>query len=274
MFVFWVISCIHPEQFILLFDFKYFKVVNLLNCTNINKHTKMVNKIDIRHLCIYLLLLTFTWSCSSKEDKLSSDTLPTLDTISTVVDHQIERSLYPDASSQPIIEKPDEPAKTSFPKREKTIDKKTVTAIKPEKAPEVVIPEEIESKEEQVFMRAEQMPRFPGCERNNWTEDEKVRCSEKKLLEYIKANLKYPPQALKNNIQGEVLIKFVVDKDGNIGDAELISDPGSGMGTAAMDVIYNMKKLNQKWIPGYQQGNPVSVWFVLPIRFSLGEMKR
>lgn len=222
-------------------------------------------------LCLGLMIVLLTGSCSSKEDKLSTIVLPAKDTVSQVVDNQIKPSVYPDLPPPPVVEKPAKSDNIQTSKSRTPRSKAMHTDEKPVKKPDVATPESLKMVEEQIFMRAEQMPRFPGCERNTWSENEKSKCAEKKLLDYIRANLKYPPQALNNNIQGEVLIKFVVDKEGNIGQTELISDPGSGMGKAAFDVVNSMRDLNQKWTPGYQQGNPVSVWFVLPIRFSLGD---
>jgi protein TonB len=125
--------------------------------------------------------------------------------------------------------------------------------------------------EDEVFVRAEQMPRFPGCEDMSGTNEEKAKCAEKKMLEYIYKNLKYPAIARENGVQGQVVLKFVVDKNGEIGKVEVLRDPGAGLGTAASDIVMGMNKLGQKWTPGKQRGRPVSVWYTLPVKFSLQE---
>lgn len=60
--------------------------------------------------------------------------------------------------------------------------------------------------EGKVFTVVEEMPTFPG--------------GEEKLFEYLQRNIKYPPVARENGIQGRVYVTFVVDKDGKIKDAK------------------------------------------------------
>lgn len=223
---------------------------------------------------ICLMLVFALWSCSSKEDKLEDIELPVVEMDSTKIDTQMHSGLLDNVPSTPIVEPDVSPKEKPLAKRKKEQDEKTKKSnIQPPAVPEqpMVTEEEKKPEKEEIFMRAEQMPRFPGCEHYKVSEKEKAKCAEQKLFEYIRASLKYPPQALKNNLEGEVLIKFVVDKTGNIEQTELISDPGSGMGKAALEVVDAMKDFNQKWTPGYQHGKPVSVWFVLPVRFSLGD---
>ena len=53
---------------------------------------------------------------------------------------------------------------------------------------------------EEVFMVAEQMPEYPG--------------GMKEMLKFLQENVKYPENAMKNNVQGRVIVQFVVEKDG------------------------------------------------------------
>ena len=62
--------------------------------------------------------------------------------------------------------------------------------------------------EGKVFTVVEEMPTFPG--------------GEEKLFEYLQRNIKYPPVARENGIQGRVYVTFVVDKDGKIKDAKIL----------------------------------------------------
>jgi len=121
---------------------------------------------------------------------------------------------------------------------------------------------------EEIFKVVEQMPRFPGCE-DLGSDQEKKQCAQKKLLEYIYANIKYPPIARENGVEGMVVVKFVVDKDGSISEPEVVRDIGAGCGEEALRVVRSMNDNNIKWIPGKQRGRPVRVQFNLPVKFQL-----
>ncbi|MBK8885677.1 MAG: energy transducer TonB [Saprospiraceae bacterium] len=122
--------------------------------------------------------------------------------------------------------------------------------------------------EEEIFRVVEQMPRFPGCE-DKGTDKEKEDCAKGKMLEYIYKNLKYPAIARENGVEGQVVLQFVVDKDGSITDAKIVRDIGAGCGTAAETVVNGMNNMGQKWIPGKQRGRPVRVLYTLPVKFKL-----
>ncbi|MBK7937479.1 MAG: TonB family protein [Lewinellaceae bacterium] len=103
--------------------------------------------------------------------------------------------------------------------------------------------------EEHLFVQ--KPPAFPG--------------GEKDLLKYLAENIKYPPLARENNIQGTVAISFVIGKSGQVSDVQLVKDIGGGCGKEAMRVVQTMPK----WIPGENNGIPVKVRFTLPVRFRL-----
>jgi len=117
---------------------------------------------------------------------------------------------------------------------------------------------------------AEEMPLFPGCD-DVTNQEEKRKCSTKKLYEYIYSNIKYPKIAQESSIEGKVTLRFVVDKTGNISKVNILRDIGGGCGQAALKAIEKMKNMSKKWIPGKQAGRPVSVWFTLPVVFELSQ---
>lgn len=125
---------------------------------------------------------------------------------------------------------------------------------------------QVENKE--IFTLAEHMPRFPGCEDKS-NEKDKTECSTKKLMEYIYANIKYPVEAIKNDIQGRVTLRFTVNTDSTISNIEVLRDIGGGCGEEAKRVIESMNSLPVKWIPGSQGVRNVNVWYTLPIVFKL-----
>lgn len=116
--------------------------------------------------------------------------------------------------------------------------------------------------------KAEEMPRFPGCEEIEDLEKRK-QCSQTKMLTYIYKNIKYPGIAAENGTEGTVIIHFTITKDGSIKDAEIKQNIGDGCGEEALRVIQSMSKLSQKWIPGKQDGQLVNVEYTLPINFKL-----
>ena len=122
--------------------------------------------------------------------------------------------------------------------------------------------------EEEIFKVVEQMPRFPGCE-DKKTDKERAECAKIKMLEYLYSNLKYPGLARENGVEGQVVIQFVVEKDGSIKDIVILRDIGAGCGEAAQNVINSMNNMGQKWTPGKQRGRPVKVLFTLPVRFKI-----
>ncbi len=97
----------------------------------------------------------------------------------------------------------------------------------------------------------EQMPEFPG--------------GEDELSKYLSENIKYPEKARVDGTQGRVVVGFVVNKDGEIDELKLRRSIGDGCDEEAMRVIKKMPK----WKPAKFNGKPVSVYFDLPIFFTL-----
>jgi len=115
------------------------------------------------------------------------------------------------------------------------------------------------------FTIVQDMPRFPGCEDIEGTQDEKKRCAEQKMLEFIYRNITYPTVARENGIEGMVVVSFVVETDGSLSDIMILRDLGGGCGKESVRVVSEMPN----WIPGKDKGEPVRVQFNLPVRFKL-----
>lgn len=105
---------------------------------------------------------------------------------------------------------------------------------------------------QQVFQFVEQMPSFPG--------------GESALMKYLSKHINYPSRARENNIQGTVVVQFVVNTDGTIVDVTTVGrKKGGGLEEEAIRVVKGMPK----WTPGKQNGRAVRVQYSLPIRFTL-----
>ena len=103
---------------------------------------------------------------------------------------------------------------------------------------------------EGMFIAVEEMPSFPG--------------GHDALSEWISSNMKYPAEALKNNISGQVSVGFTVTWQGKVKDVR-VAKPGNPLLDAeAVRVISSMPE----WNPGKQGGKPVSVSMNVPINFS------
>jgi len=111
---------------------------------------------------------------------------------------------------------------------------------------------------------ADEMPRFPGCE--EITEiTKRDKCAQDKLLTFIYTRIKYPAEARKAGIQGKVIIKYVVQKDGTVAKARIEREIGGGCGEAALKVINALPKM----IHGTKDGKAVDVEMVIPVQFKL-----
>lgn len=86
------------------------------------------------------------------------------------------------------------------------------------------------------------------------------------MLKWIAKNLEYPESALNNGVQGQVVLKFVVEKDGSVTDIQVMKKVDPALDKEAVRVLNKMPK----WTPGKQRGKPVRSRFTLPVRFKLG----
>ena len=109
---------------------------------------------------------------------------------------------------------------------------------------------------------------FPGCE-DIGDKAERKQCATKKLLQFIHKNIKYPPIARENGVEGTVVVTFVVEKNGKVTDVRVVRDIGAKCGEEALRVVNLMNQKGIVWTPGKQRGRPVRVQFNLPVRFKL-----
>ena len=86
------------------------------------------------------------------------------------------------------------------------------------------------------------------------------------MMRYLSENVKYPPIAAENGIQGKAVCSFVINKDGSVSDVEIIRSAGDpSLDKEAIRVIKSMPK----WKPGTIKGKPVRVKLSAPVKFSL-----
>ncbi|MEO1053220.1 MAG: TonB family protein [Bacteroidota bacterium] len=105
--------------------------------------------------------------------------------------------------------------------------------------------------EQEVFTIVEEQPGFSG--------------GMDGFYNYVKREIKYPAQARRLGIEGEVVVEFVVEKDGSLSDVKAVKGIGAGCDGEAVRVIENAPAFS----PGKQRGKPVRVRMVMPINFKL-----
>ena len=108
-----------------------------------------------------------------------------------------------------------------------------------------------ESNPETIYVAVEQMPRYVG--------------GEMAMNEFIAKNLKFPEERMDDNIIGKVYVRFVVSKDGDVKDAQIMRSLDVAFDKEALRVVNSMPK----WIPGKQDGVNVPVYYIVPIAFKL-----
>ncbi len=110
-----------------------------------------------------------------------------------------------------------------------------------------------ESKNNTIYGYIEPTAVFPG--------------GDMELINWIYTHLKYPEEALKDSIEGRVVVQFVVEKTGKVGEVKIVRSPNPIFDQAAIDVV----KTLPDFIPGKKEGKPADCWYTLPIRFKLPE---
>ena len=117
---------------------------------------------------------------------------------------------------------------------------------------EVIVEEKKpEPKKEEIFKAVEQMPTFPG--------------GDAELMKWLRDHIQYPTVAMENNIQGRVVVQFVVTKTGKVGEVKVVRSVDRDLEKEAIRVCKSLPD----FIPGRMNGQAVNVWYTLPVQFKL-----
>ena len=90
-------------------------------------------------------------------------------------------------------------------------------------------------------------------------------------MKFIADNLRYPPEALKKDIEGRVYVCFIVDSLGYIKDPEVVRSTSPLLNEEALRLVRSMP---QPWRPGTRLGKPITVKFSLPVMFRIEQYKK
>lgn len=85
------------------------------------------------------------------------------------------------------------------------------------------------------------------------------------MMSWLGRNMKYPDNALSMNVQGRVIVKFVVYTDGTLGDIKVIKSVDPELDKEAVRLV----KAMPKWNPGLINGKATNAWYTLPVTFKL-----
>jgi TonB family protein len=105
--------------------------------------------------------------------------------------------------------------------------------------------------DEKIFFAVEQQAEFPGGMAG--------------LKDFLRDNMKLPPEVKRKKIDGKVFVKFIVGIDGLISNIEVVK----GLSPALDQEAIRLVSIFPRWIPGYQNQKAVKSQFVLPIYFRI-----
>ena len=103
----------------------------------------------------------------------------------------------------------------------------------------------------EIYKTAEKMPQYPG--------------GDMELNKFIAMNVIYPEAARTQKAEGVVIVRFVVNTNGNIEDAQIVQKVHPDLDAEVLRVVSKL----ERFIPGSQGGRPVNVYYILPITFAL-----
>lgn len=108
-----------------------------------------------------------------------------------------------------------------------------------------------EPEPDHIYEYTEEIPEFPG--------------GQAAMMKWLSKNINYPPIGAENNIQGRVMVSFVVEPNGSISNVKIVRGIDPNLDKEAMRVVSIMPK----WKPGMQKGEPVRARCTLPVQFRL-----
>ena len=116
------------------------------------------------------------------------------------------------------------------------------------------IENQVTRSDNEVFGSSGHMPSFPG--------------GDAALMRFLSEHVVYPEEAAKNKIEGKVIVQFIIEKDGSVGEVKVARGVDKELDAEAVRVC----KLLPKFSPGRNaDGEPIKIWYTLPITFKIQE---
>ena len=116
------------------------------------------------------------------------------------------------------------------------------------------IENQVTRSDNEFFGSSGHMPSFPG--------------GNGALMRFLSEHVVYPEEAAKNKIEGKVIVQFIIEKDGSVGEVKVARGVDKELDAEAVRVC----KLLPKFSPGRNaDGEPIKIWYTLPITFKIQE---
>ena len=109
----------------------------------------------------------------------------------------------------------------------------------------------LSAENDKIYDVVERMPPYPG--------------GPSALMQYLADNIKYPAEAEKKGIQGRVIVTFVIERDGSVSNAKVVTSAEEHLDNEALRLVRTMSK----WTPGKQNSDAVRVKYTVPVTFRL-----
>lgn len=204
-------------------------------------------------LCISLLLVIGIFAFGQKEKVISAD----LKATEEVIVAEMTEITRQEDTKPPVPQKQTVSVIAEIINVVKDDAKITSSMVFSDFDEEAVVVQKMEVSEGTVtddapFVIVEKMPQF----QNGGLE---------KFHAWVSGRVNYPQIAMENNIQGKVILTFVIERDGTLTNIEVLQSPDRSLSEEATRVL----KTSPKWTPGRQRSTPVRVKFTLPIEFNL-----
>ena len=91
-----------------------------------------------------------------------------------------------------------------------------------------------------------------------------------KLYQMLAEKIQYPEDAVKDGVQGKVIVELTIDRDGEISNTKVMRGVNESLDKEALAAIQRVKDAGGKFTPAYDaEGNPIVTTYVLPISFKL-----
>lgn len=108
--------------------------------------------------------------------------------------------------------------------------------------------------EQPFFITSEVKPIFQGGDINTFRS-------------WVVSQFKYPPHAVENKIEGQIVFEFIVEVDGSLTNVKFLKSPDPVFESEIVRIL----QTSPKWTPGLVENKPVRVKQVIPIDCILGE---
>ena len=114
------------------------------------------------------------------------------------------------------------------------------------------------------FNAVDKIPLFLSCEKVK--KKEQLGCFNTEMVKHINKHFRYPNEAIINKVQGNVWVRFIIDKNGHVTNIKALGPKGAKI--LDQEAIRVVSKL-PKFVPGTKGGSKTSVKYGFPISFSL-----